>query len=160
MSAFAPIATKLLELRQRTKWARNCLLHCGKLRAFSPAEQREVGHRPAGWRVISFPSRNRGRQPPWGAILDIDGWLRGIGLAKYGELFRANDIDGSLLRQLTGDDLRDIGVASLGHRKKLLEAIANIDAAPEIISPPPAPEAERRHLTVMFVDLVSSTAMR
>jgi class 3 adenylate cyclase len=97
-------------------------------------------------------------------ILDIDGWLRGIGLAQYGELFRANDIDGTLLHQLTGDDLKEIGVASLGHRKKLLEAIANLDAASEVLSPPPvaaapAPEAERRHLTVMFVDLVGSTAL-
>jgi hypothetical protein len=56
--------------------------------------------------------------------MDIDSWLRGIGLAQYGELFRANDIDSNLLHRLTGDDLKDIGVASLGHRKKLLEAIA------------------------------------
>jgi class 3 adenylate cyclase/tetratricopeptide (TPR) repeat protein len=97
-------------------------------------------------------------------ILDIDSWLSGIGLAQYGELFRANDIDGNLLHQLSGDDLKDIGVASLGHRKKLLEAIASLDAATEILSPAPVATtpplgAERRHLTVMFVDLVGSTAM-
>jgi len=85
-------------------------------------------------------------------------------LAQYGELFRANDIDGKLLHRLTGDDLKDIGVASLGHRKKLLEAIATLDTAPEVLSPPPvaatpAPGAERRHLTVMFVDLFGSTAL-
>jgi hypothetical protein len=56
--------------------------------------------------------------------LDIDGWLRGLGLAQYAEIFRANHIDGELLGRLTNDDLKDIGVASLGHRKKLLEAIA------------------------------------
>jgi SAM domain (Sterile alpha motif) len=59
-----------------------------------------------------------------GLNLDIDGWLHGIGLAQYAEIFRANDIDGELLRRLTNDDLKDIGVVSFGHRKKLLEAIA------------------------------------
>ena len=58
--------------------------------------------------------------------MDIDGWLRGIGLAQYAEMFRANDIDGELLGRLTNDDLKDIGVASFGHRKKLLEAIAEL----------------------------------
>ena len=53
--------------------------------------------------------------------MDIDGWLRGIGLAQYAEMFRANDIDIELLGRLTNDDLKDLGVASFGHRKKLLE---------------------------------------
>ena len=99
-----------------------------------------------------------------GMILDIDSWLRGIGLAQYAELFRANDIDGGLLGRLTGDDLKEIGVASLGHRKKLLEAIAALGAVAEAPSPTPVaatptPAAERRQLTVMFVDLVGSTAL-
>jgi hypothetical protein len=63
--------------------------------------------------------------------LDIDGWLRRIGLAQYAEMFRANDIDGEMLGRLTNDDLKDIGVASFGHRKKLLEAIAALVAAPD-----------------------------
>ena len=50
--------------------------------------------------------------------MDIDGWLGRIGLAQYAEMFRANDIDGELLGRLTNDDLKDIGVASFGHRKK------------------------------------------
>jgi len=74
------------------------------------------------------------------------------------------DIDGELLRRLTGDDLKDIGVASLGHRKKLLEAIAAMDAAPAASTPTPVaatpgPAPERRQLTVMFGDLVGSTAL-
>jgi class 3 adenylate cyclase len=99
--------------------------------------------------------------------LDIDGWLRAIGLAQYAENFRANDIDGELLGRLTNDDLKDIGVASLGHRKRLLEAIAALVTAPEGPSPIPVaatePEtndtAERRQVTVMFSDLVGSTAL-
>ena len=99
--------------------------------------------------------------------MDIDGWLRGIGLAQYAEIFRANDIDGELLGRLTNDDLKDIGVASLGHRKKLLEAIAALTAAPEAASSIPVAvtepkthdTAERRQVTVMFADLVGSTAL-
>ena len=62
---------------------------------------------------------------------------------------------------LTGDDLKDIGIVSLGHRKKLLEAIAALAAAPAPSRPRPGRRhsAERRQLTVMFVDLVGSTAL-
>ena len=63
--------------------------------------------------------------------MDIDGWLRGIGLAQYAEMFRANDIDGELLGRLTNDDLKDLGVTSFGHRKRLLEGIAALVAASE-----------------------------
>ena len=79
-------------------------------------------------------------------ILDIDSWLRGIGLAQYAELFRANDIDGELLGRLTSDDLKEIGVASLGHRKQLLEAIAALGAVAEAPPrrQPPQPRREQR----------------
>jgi class 3 adenylate cyclase/tetratricopeptide (TPR) repeat protein/tRNA A37 threonylcarbamoyladenosine biosynthesis protein TsaE len=97
--------------------------------------------------------------------LDIDSWLRGIGLDQYAEIFRANDIDGELLGRLTNDDLKDIGVASFGHRKKLLEAIAELAGAvpvspqPALIEPKAPDTAERRQVTVMFSDLVGSTAL-
>jgi hypothetical protein len=71
--------------------------------------------------------------------LDIDGWLRGIGFAQYTEVFRANDIDIELLGRLTNDDLRDIGVVSLGHRKKLLEAIAALVRRPKLPPRYPSP---------------------
>ena len=96
--------------------------------------------------------------------MDIDGWLRRIGLAQYAEMFHANDIDIELLGRLTNDDLKDIGVVSFGHRKKLLEAIAELAGAFPV-SPQPAIEpkardaAERRQVTVMFSDLVGSTAL-
>ena len=94
--------------------------------------------------------------------MDIDGWLRGIGLSRCAENFRANEIDSELLSRLTNDDHRDIGVASLGDRKKILKAIGVLVAGRE--SAVPAPVAihdagERRQLTVMFVDLVDSTAL-
>src|ERR1043166_3288669 len=97
--------------------------------------------------------------------LDIDGWLHGIGLAQYAEIFRANDIDGEMLGRLTKDDLKDIGVASFGHRTKLLEAIAELAGAvpvslqPALIEPKAHDAAERRQVTVMFSDLVGSTAL-
>src|SRR5712671_7286130 len=77
-----------------------------------------------------------------GLNLDIDNWLGRIGLAQYVEMFRANDIDIELLGRLTNDDLKDIGVVSLGHRKKLLEAIAALAAAPEAPAPIPVTPTE------------------
>ena len=96
--------------------------------------------------------------------MDIDSWLRGIGLAQYAEMFRANDIDIALLGRLSNDDLKEIGVESFGHRKKLLEAIVELaGASPVSPQPPIEPKAhdaaERRQVTVMFSDLVGSTAL-
>src|SRR5271170_7667115 len=96
--------------------------------------------------------------------MNIERWLEGIGLAQYAQLFRSNDIDGELLHRLTGDDLKEIGVTSLGHRKKLLQAVAALSAPSGATASIPAAPAkslapERRQLTVMFVDLVGSTAL-
>ena len=95
--------------------------------------------------------------------MDIGTWLGGLGLARYEKAFRDNDIDAGLLHSLTADDLRELGVGSIGHRRRLLDAIAALSAAaaPEALEKPvilPA-EAERRQLTVMFCDLVGSTAL-
>ena len=81
--------------------------------------------------------------------MNIDSWLGGIGLSQYAELFRTNDIDLGLLRGLSGGDLKEIGVASLGHRMKLLEAIADLNASAQLPSAAPvvamsASVAERR----------------
>src|ERR1044072_9276791 len=85
--------------------------------------------------------------------MNVRGWLEGLGLGQYADAFDANHIDAQLLRDLTGDDLRELGVASLGHRKRLLDAIANLrDDAP-------APEAERRQVAVLFADLCSFTEL-
>jgi class 3 adenylate cyclase len=89
-------------------------------------------------------------------------WLEKLGLGQYARRFAENDIDFALFTKLTDADLKELGVISLGHRKRLLEAIAERTAA----APSPAPAepkvqdtAERRQVTVMFSDLVGSTAL-
>jgi class 3 adenylate cyclase/tetratricopeptide (TPR) repeat protein len=106
----------------------------------------------------------------WGAAMDVSGWLRNLGLDKYEAVFRQNGIDDQVLRHVTAEDLREIGVATVGDRRKLLAAIAEL-AAPWSLTefrPPPTPavrpktaevSAERRPITVMFCDLVGSTSL-
>ena len=104
--------------------------------------------------------------------MDIVVWLRSLGLGKYEAAFRENDIDETVLPSLTHENLKELGVTSLGHRVKLLDAIAalrsdasgkapSIDAATALSTPSAHPEdrAERRQVTVMFSDLVGSTAL-
>ena len=95
--------------------------------------------------------------------MDVGGWLRNLGLGQYEALFRASDIDADILPELTEVDLERLGV-SLGHRKRLLRAIAGLaaetSAAPAASTgAKPHDAAERRQLTVMFCDLVGSTAL-
>ncbi len=98
--------------------------------------------------------------------MDVVAWLRGLGLERYEQAFRDNEIDWEVLPKLTSNDLRDIGVAAVGHRRKLLDTIAALGAtvpaatvtAASGDAPTPA-DAERRQLTVMFCDLVGSTAL-
>src|SRR3989441_4724382 len=90
-------------------------------------------------------------------------WLASIGLSEYAQRFADNAIDLSVIRDLTEQDLKDLGVL-LGHRRKILRAIAELDGlAPAPIEtatePVPRDDAERRHLTVMICDLVGSTAL-
>lgn len=88
----------------------------------------------------------------------IADWLNSLGLVQYAQRFAENDIDPSVLRDLTDQDLEKIGV-SLGHRKKILRAIAELDEGGPRSVPMPRMEAERRQVTVMFADLVGSTAL-
>jgi class 3 adenylate cyclase len=102
---------------------------------------------------------------------EIADWLRGLGFEQYIRCFAEDDIESSILRDLSDDDLEKIGVTSLGHRRKLLRAIAdfkNIEKSAPVAARPPAaapavarqPDfAERRQITVMFSDLVGSTAL-
>jgi hypothetical protein len=106
--------------------------------------------------------------------VDIAAWLHGLGLQQYEQAFCDNAIDASVLAELTADDLKDLGVNLVGHRRKLLAAIAALrpdfpsSRTPIALTEPLRPgehagigvgEAERRQLTVMFCDLVGSTAL-
>ncbi len=102
--------------------------------------------------------------------MDVGGWLRSLGLDQYEADFRRNKIDAAVLPHLTADDLKDIGVSAVGDRRKLMAAIAALaggarpeDAAVSIPRPAqsksPQVLAERRPITVMFCELVGSTAL-
>jgi hypothetical protein len=107
----------------------------------------------------------------------IADWLEKLGMSEYAERFAENAIDVSVLPDLTDQDLKDLGVI-LGHRRKILRAIAALDDVPAAaasatpvttsVAPEPAPPpisaavqvtGERRYLTVMFCDLVGSTSI-
>jgi class 3 adenylate cyclase/predicted ATPase len=104
-----------------------------------------------------------------GAIMDLAGWLRSLGLEQYEAAFRENAIDDMVLPSLTAEDLKDLGVGLVGHRRKLLDAIAALRAEANAKTPPydavaavdrsATDTAERRQVTVMFCDLVGSTAL-
>jgi class 3 adenylate cyclase len=97
--------------------------------------------------------------------MDVSTWLRDLGLEDYVQAFQANHIDAEVLSQLTADDLIGLGITSIGHRRKLLDAIAAFQSGTAPESPQPTAvtmrpsHAERRQLTVLFVDLVGSTEL-
>src|SRR6516165_7104552 len=111
------------------------------------------------------------------AVMDIVVWLRSLGLGKYEAAFRENEIDETVLPNLTAEDLKELSVTALGHRRKLLDAIAALrndanEPTPSVMAAPARPSAatptaapvaqavgERRHVTVMFCDLVGSTSI-
>src|SRR6478752_3188398 len=104
--------------------------------------------------------------------MDLGGWLRSLGLERYEAAFRENEINERVLPSLTAEDLKELGVTALGHRRILLDAIAALrtdasgkapsaDIATASNAPSASPEdrAERRQVTVIFSDLVGSTAL-
>src|SRR6516225_10051994 len=101
------------------------------------------------------------------AMQQIEEWLKDLGMPEYAARFAENKIDISVLPDLTEQHLKDLGVA-LGDRLKMLRAIRELGSAPIAVAAPPTPakteptrqdDAERRQLTVMFTDLVGSTAL-
>jgi SAM domain (Sterile alpha motif) len=101
-------------------------------------------------------------------MLDVACWLAEQGLGHHAEAFAQNGIVGDVLRDLTDADLKELGL-NLGDRKRLLKAIAvldarpaqdRVDAAEQTTKPAVSRDAERRQLTVMLVDLVGSTGCR
>jgi len=96
--------------------------------------------------------------------MDVAAWLKGLELEVYAEAFAENGVDAGLLRELTNDDLKDLGVARLADRKRLLKAIAGLSESATTDgvrqpSPSPSPEGERRQVTVLFADLTGFTQL-
>src|SRR5262245_36106774 len=120
--------------------------------------------RRRGCRVAARGARaTMARRSTGNAMKGIAEWLASVGLSEYAQRFADNGIDLSVIRDLTEQDLKDLGVL-LGHRRKILRAIAELDgvapAPTETATEPVArDQAERRHLTVMICDLVGSTAL-
>src|SRR5215472_5251070 len=109
--------------------------------------------------VMLWPNREEKQ------VATITEWLASLGLPEYAQRFAENGIDVSVLRYLTDQDLEKIGVL-LGHGRKMLAAIAELSGAAPVMPEPASPpeeqrrhDAERRQLTVMFTDLVGSTAL-
>src|SRR5215468_6627195 len=93
--------------------------------------------------------------------MDVAAWLDDLGLGQYEQAFRDNEIDERVLPSLTAEDLKDLGVKLVGHRRRLLNAIAALgtSATTGTADSVLRSDAERRQLTVMFCDLVGSTAL-
>jgi class 3 adenylate cyclase len=98
--------------------------------------------------------------------MDLGDWLRSLGLERYEAAFRENEITEKVLPNLTAEDLKELGVNALGHRRIMLDAIAlrgdtqaSLPKAPQTVDRSATDTAERRQVTVMFSDLVGSTAL-
>jgi class 3 adenylate cyclase len=99
--------------------------------------------------------------------MDVASWLRNLGLERYETAFRENDVSAEELSQLTAEDLKELGVVPVGHRRRLLGAIAKLReetaSAPEVGSTgdyrASTSAAERRQITVLFFDIVGSTPL-
>src|SRR3954449_11764639 len=103
--------------------------------------------------------------------MNVEAWLKSLGLEQYAAAFHENDVNAEALPTLTAEELKDIGVSSIRHRRRLLEAIAalrlqatlgetpiQISSSPTLTQPT-GNTAERRPLSVMFCDLIGSTAL-
>src|SRR3984885_7192855 len=145
----------------------------------SSAGRRKQGHAPTLWQTDQLDPERSLEPISWtctfdtpiidpcrsDTIMDVGAWLHGLGLGQYETMFRESEIDVEVLPDLTEGDLNQLGVP-LGHRKRLLKAIAALgtaEATAEPSSPGPIPSpaaaAERRPITVMLCDLVGSTSL-
>jgi class 3 adenylate cyclase len=104
---------------------------------------------------------------PEGTAVDVASWLRNLGLERYEAAFRENDVSVDVLCDLTAEDLEGLGVAAIGHRRRLLVAIAKLredTASLQAVRSTddhraPTSAAERRQITVLFCDIVGSTPL-
>lgn len=94
--------------------------------------------------------------------MDVAVWLHNLGMERYEPVFRENAIDADVLRNLTADDLKELGIASVGHRRKLLAALTELRARSEPrhgAASPAEAKGERRQVAVLFADLCGFTQM-
>ena len=92
--------------------------------------------------------------------MDVAAWLESLGLDQYAQAFADNAVDAAVLPALTADDLKELGVAAVGHRRRLLEAIAALQPAPATTAAGRTlAEGERRQVSVLFADLVGYTEL-
>ena len=91
--------------------------------------------------------------------MDVGRWLRSLGLERYEAAFRENDVSPDVLRHLTADDLKELGVAAVAQRRQILMAIFELPDGASSAHPVRLSGGDRRQLTVMFCDLVGSTAL-
>jgi len=103
----------------------------------------------------ALPQNREGKQ-----VATIAEWLASLGMSEYAQRFAENDIETSVLRHLTDQDLKELGI-SVGHRRKMLAAIVELAATPSATGfhPERRDDVERRQITIMFCDLVGSTAL-
>src|SRR5215469_10837730 len=153
-------------------WGTRALRGAGHRRE-SPGAQFSAHAKP--FRAVPLGVPAVAQQQQVQRIMDLGDWLRSLDLERYEAAFRENEIDDTILPRLTAEDLKELGVGPVGHRRKLLDAIATLRAdanaplpAPSPTVPPIAARAspliaeavgERRYLTVMFCDLVDSTGI-
>src|SRR5580692_1622790 len=105
--------------------------------------------------------------PQGEAAMDVAHWLRALGLERYEATFRENEITDAVLPNLSAEDLKDLGITAVGHRRRLLDAAAALRATTEPVRTPSTgdphglgqPTAERRQISVMFCDMADSTAL-
>src|ERR1700758_747727 len=144
-----PIARRLSHEQVRHTWGR-ALRQPGRQPKPSPSFLLSIHYC-----IMLSSSTREGKQ-----VATIAEWLASLGISEYAQRFTENDIDTSVLRHLTDQDLKELGI-SVGHRRKMLAAIAELAATPSATAfqPEPRDDAERRQITIMFCDLVGSTAL-
>src|ERR1700730_12480629 len=134
----------------------------GRARRWTPVQRQSecIVSRTLTNRTPGLPFKSS-RSAGWVSTMDVEEWLEGLGLAQYAAAFAENDIDFGSLGKLADADLKELGISSLGHRKRLLAAIAErgLTAAPSPRHADGSPGGGRRQVTILFADLCGLTAI-
>ena len=133
MPSLADPSTLITSAVAYTSWptgvaAKCCYLYCSANRAFTCIQKRSDAIERGVFKIITGVASTCGNVAlaPWGRAMDVGDWLRSVGLVQYEPMFRAHEIDDEVLPELSEGDLEKLGVP-LGHRKRLMKAIAALD---------------------------------